>query len=326
MAQVALSGHPFLIYSVNAGNWRSDNGPLSLVPLSLVVALVSAMKAQGDVALRAEIAVAGFSVFTLLMAREGVVAIRAAGGQFARPWLAWAALLMSPPLWIGLAHYGHLELAMALWFVLLAMRLLLRGKPGWGGLCLGLAVLTHTTAALVAIPMVLLPLMSGRIRTAVTLAGAASATVIAGLLPFVLADARDVVQSFITYRAAQPTLGGSFWLAVLGVTGGGFVQHWDSVFWAPPPWPSSALPSGSGRPAPFRRARDYGLLAVATACLPLLAKSVWPYYLVDPCVLPPSGGSGDPQGVLNWRLLPPALLAGAGVALALRPPPRDLRS
>ena len=136
---------------------------------------------------------------------------------------------MSPPLWIGLAHYGHLELAMALWFVLLGMRLLLRGRPAWAGFCLGLAVLTHTTTALVAIPMVLLPLMSRRTRTAMALAAVAAATVTAGLLPFLLTDARDVIQSFITYRAARPTLGGSFWLPILGVSRDGFVQHWDSV-------------------------------------------------------------------------------------------------
>ncbi|MGD0140943.1 MAG: hypothetical protein ABSD28_18925, partial [Tepidisphaeraceae bacterium] len=38
----------------------------------------------------------------------------------------WSAFLLAPPLWIGMVSYGHVELPLELWLVLLAVRQLRR--------------------------------------------------------------------------------------------------------------------------------------------------------------------------------------------------------
>jgi hypothetical protein len=60
----------------------------------------------------------------------------------------------------------------------------------------------------------------------------------------------------------------------------------------------------------------YGLLAVAAGCVPMLAKTSWPYYLLDPCVFAAIWWLGRPGRVLSWRLSAPLLLAAGGIVLA----------
>ena len=66
--------------------------------------------------------------------------------------------------------------------------------------------------------------------------------------------------------------------------------------------------------------RVYGLMALSTACLPLLAKSVWPYYLVDPCVFATIWWLARPGSVDNLRLFVPVLFAVASAALLVGAP------
>ena len=75
MAEMVLHGHPLLVYSVHVGQWRSDDGPLSLLPLTLVAAVANALGWQDSIHLRADLTVALFGVFSLLLAREAVMEI-----------------------------------------------------------------------------------------------------------------------------------------------------------------------------------------------------------------------------------------------------------
>jgi hypothetical protein len=72
--------------------------------------------------------------------------------------------------------------------------------------------------------------------------------------------------------------------------------------------------------ATFATPRIYALLAVSAACLPLFAKLVWPYYLVDPYVFSAIWWLGRPGTSLNWRVACPALLTACAVVLAIHPP------
>jgi hypothetical protein len=60
----------------------------------------------------------------------------------------------------------------------------------------------------------------------------------------------------------------------------------------------------------------YGLLAVAAACVPMLAKTSWPYYLLDPYVFAAVWWLGCPGRVVSWRLAVPLLLAVGDIVLA----------
>jgi hypothetical protein len=319
MAELAVHGYPLFVYAVHAGVSHSDNGPATLVPLALVAAVVNALGWQLDTALRDAVAVAVFSVFSLLLAREAVLAIEAGRGRLRYPLLVAGLLLIAPPLWIGIVLYGHLDLAVELWLSMLAVRLLGRGRTVVAGLCLGLAVLSRTTVVLTVIPLVLLPLSEHRVRAAMTVAGVSGATVLAGWAPFVIADAPDVVHSLFTYRAGIPPLGGSLWLFLRGMPGVGTLQSRDVVIMGTGALVLTALAVWR-RPGSAAGPRVYALLGMSAACLPLLAKTVWPYYPVDAYVFVTVWWLATPGRILSWRTAAPPLLGATAIVLAAYPP------
>ena len=74
--RIVLSGHPLLIYTVRyQGIIANDNGPLGLVPLTAVSAVVSQLGWLDDERLRRMLIMGAFSIFSLLKAWEAVAAI-----------------------------------------------------------------------------------------------------------------------------------------------------------------------------------------------------------------------------------------------------------
>ncbi|MGD1053624.1 MAG: hypothetical protein ABR950_07320 [Candidatus Dormibacteria bacterium] len=323
-AEIALHGHPLLAYSLRAGPYPNANGPVSLLPLGVVVAIVNALGLQDSMRLRDALTVGAFAVFSLLMAHEAVLAVEAGRGTGWRTWRGWpvrrllvaAVFLLAPPLWVALVGYGHIEEPLELWLILLAVRLLGRGRTVWAGVCLGLAVMTKSVSAVCLIPVVAALLFDRRLRSAAAVTGAAVLTAVVAIAPFLLADRSDVVYSLVTYRGDLPIVGGSLWVAFLGSGWDRFVGQWDAVLFGG----SAFLLSAAGLAWRPRRGwaapRVYGLLAVAAACVPMLAKTSWPYYLLDPYVFAAIWWLGRPGRVLHWRLAAPLLLAGGGIVLA----------
>jgi hypothetical protein len=283
--RIALSGHPLLVYSVRFQTViANDNGPLALVPLTAVGAVASWLGGPGDARLYRALVLGAFSVFTLLMAREAVVAIdrlRGAGLTGLSRVLAYAAFAASPVLLIGVLGYGHVEQPMMLWLVLLGVRTLAGGRPAVAGISFGLALLTRSLAALPLVPLGLLLLARGRWRAVACLTGSAAVIVSLGLLPFVLGDPKNTLYSLLTHRGSLPVGGGSIWQLVVGTPYEWVPQHADVFF-------VFGLAVVLSLGVIFARrdlepaSRDmYGLLALTALALPLLAKSVWPYYFLD---------------------------------------------
>jgi hypothetical protein len=363
-AEIAVHGHPLLVYTLRAGQYPNANGPVSLLPLSLVVAVVNAFGWLHGMRLRDAVTVGVLAIFTLLMAREAVLAVEAARGagwgterrtgrgagreargeatlragreakQKAEPrtgqgtgmrmghgWLnrrllLVAVLLLAPPLWVALVGFGHIEEPLELWLILLGVRLLGRGRTVWAGICLGLAVMTKSVSAVCLIPLLVALLFDRRVRSAAALAGTAALTAAAVIGPFLLANRSGVVYSLVTYRGQLPVVGGSLWVAFLGSAWDGFVQHSDALLFAGAALVLSVAalawrPRGGWEPR-----RVYGLLAVAAACVPMLAKTSWPYYLLDPYVFAAIWWLGLPGRVVNWRLAVPLLVAAGDIVLA----------
>src|SRR2546430_3253285 len=206
--RIALSGHPLMVYAARYKEIiANDNGPLGLVPLTAVAAVASRLGWLDDERLLRMLVLGTFSIFTLLMAREAVAAIdRLRGTSLAgiSRLLAYGVFAASPTLWIAVLGYGHIELPMTLWLVLLAVRRLAGGRPRAAGIYFGLAMLTRSLAALPPIPLGLLLLARGRWRAMAWLAVCAALTVALGLLPFVLADPNDTIYSLVTHRGSLP--------------------------------------------------------------------------------------------------------------------------
>ena len=283
--RVVLSGHPLLVYTVRyQGIIANDNGPLGLVPLTAVSAVVSQLGWLNDERLRRMLIMGAFSIFSLLMAWEAVAAIDRLRGATLAGWarlLAYGVFAASPTLVNAVLGYGHIEQPMTLWLVLLAVRLLARGRSASAGIGFGLAILTRSLAALPVIPLSLLLLARGRWRALIALGGSAAVTIALGLLPFALADRSDTIYSLVTHRAQLPVGGGSFWQLVVGTPYQWLPQRWDVLFVLGLVVLLSLLVI-AGRQDLEPSSRDtYGLLALTALALPLLAKSVWPYYFFD---------------------------------------------
>jgi hypothetical protein len=227
-----------------------------------------------------------------------------------------AAFLLAPPLWVALVGFGHIEEPLELWLILLGVRLLGRGRTVWAGICLGLAVVTKSVSAVCLIPLLAALLFDRRVRSAAALAGSAALTVAAVIAPFVLANRSGVVYSLVTYRGQLPVVGGSLWVAFLGSAWDGFVQHSDALLFAGAALLLSVAALVWRPHRGWAAQRVYGPLAVAAACVPMLAKTSWPYYLLDPYVFAAVWWLGRPGRVLHWRLAVPLLLAAGDIVLA----------
>jgi len=102
-----------------------------------------------------------------------------------------------------------------------------------------------------------------------------------GLLPFLLADPTDTIYSLVTHRGRLPVGGGSIWQLVAGTPYAWVPQHADVLFVLGLGVLASLIVLRA-RPDLEPSSRDiYGLLALTALTLPLLAKSVWPYYFFD---------------------------------------------
>jgi len=324
-ARIAVAGDPLNAYSVrHDGVYPNANGPLSLVPLTGVAALASLSGVVDDFQRRRILVMATFAIFSLLLAREAVLAIdrlrgrRTAGGRRLLLHLVFAA---APLVWQSVLLYGHIEQPLCLWLTLFGVRAMRDDRPRRAGLLFGLAVLTRSVACLLILPILLRlfvrPRGAGRRSTACLAFG----TISIGLAPFLVAHGADTIYSLIGYRSSLPVGGGSIWFLGLGTPVEGWAQRADGIAVVL----LVALVAGIvlwRRPASGSSDDEvYGLLALSAVSFPLLAKTVWPYYLLDVYILATvwALGSWHRRTVRGMRVawLVPALITGCGLTAEL---------
>ncbi|GAC1685132.1 MAG: hypothetical protein PVS2B1_04870 [Candidatus Dormibacteraceae bacterium] len=315
-AQVALAGHPLLVYGFDTHQAHPNaNGPLSLVPLTAVGAVLTAIGWFDTIYLRRAVTFAIFSLFILGMAREAVTAIERLRGsplETGPRLLAYGALALGTPVWQSMVGYGHIEQAIEIWLGLLAVRWLTRGWALRAGVAAGLMLLARSAAALICLPLLLTAWRQSPRRAAGFLA-AAGMVGLAGILPFLIADPASAVYSLFTYRGTVPIIAGSIWSLTHGSPLEAVGQRWDMVFVV-----SLALVLNlwlARRPGGFTEQRLFAAIALTAACLVLLGKTVWPYYLMEVYVFATVWAFG------RWRaehglfalLLPPATISALGL-------------
>src|SRR5256885_7764003 len=166
---------------------------------------------------------------------------------------------------------------MTLWLVLLAVRLLARGRSASAGIGFGLACLPRTFAARPMIPLSLLLLAGGRWRALIAGGGSAAVAIAFGLLPFLLADPTGTIYSLLTHRGSLPVGGGSIWQLLVGTPFLWIPQRWDVLFVLGLAALLSLLVIAGRRDLEPSSRDTYGLLALTALALPLLAQRVWAY-------------------------------------------------
>jgi len=281
-ARLAVAGHPLLVYSAGGHDaYPNANGPLALVPLSAVGVVLNAFGWLYAPTQRRAAALLVFSVFLLLMSREAVAAIdrirpRPLTGY---PRLfAYAVIALSPQAFQSVAGYGHVEQPIEIWLLLVAARFVDRGQGGRAGVAFALAVLSRSSAVLLAVPLGLASFQR-RPGAAFRFLAAGAVSGVAGLLPFVLADPSDVIHSLFTYRGGLVVGAGSVWSLTYGSGLEPVAKHWDiaavvAVGLAANLWLAA-------RPGGLDRSRLFAAMTISSASFALLAKTVWPYYMFE---------------------------------------------
>jgi hypothetical protein len=315
-AEVAAHGHPLLVYSAQGrAAYPNANGPLGLVPLVPIAMIANSLGLENNLQARAGMAGVVIAVVALLAGRESLRLIRAVCGDVRWRFGAMCVVLVAPVLWISSLEYGHVEQPIELGLVLLAVRYAATRRSVAAGVALGLAVLARTTALLYILPFMLLPIATRRWKATAALLAAGGCTVAAGLTPFLVADRANVVHSLVTYRGGLPIGGGSLWVAIRGSAAAGLVQHADTYLIL------GAAAALVGAAVWFRPAATTttagvcGLLTITAACFPMLAKTVFPYYMLEPCVLAAVWWLARPGSAWNWRIAAP-VVASAGAFVA----------
>jgi hypothetical protein len=287
-ARIALEGHPLGVYAVRLGEvYPNANGPLSLVPLAAVGALAQLLGWIDILALRRALIFAVFAVFPLLLAREGLRTIARLNGKPLEGFARYGAFLLfvfSPLLWQGMLGYGHIELAIMLWLLLLGVNALAAGRAGWAGALLGLALLTRSSALVYVIPLLGVTLWQRRWSQAARFVALYALVVVAGLAPFLLADRQNTWFSLVSFRGELPVGGYSVWGMLLGTPWEAFAKHYDSLVVLGAALLVTLLALLVRRDLDVTSRDIYALLAVCGLCFALFIKTVWPYYLFEPYV------------------------------------------
>jgi hypothetical protein len=134
-------------------------------------------------------------------------------------------------------------------------------------------------------------------------------------MPFLIADPADVVHSLFTYRSSLQIGAGSIWSVTRGGPLEAVGQHFDIVFVI-----ALALALNlwlASRPGGFTEQRLFAAMALTAACLALLAKTVWPYYLMEAYVFGTVWAFGrwrTADGYFALLLAPIAITALGGLA------------
>ena len=309
-AEIMVGGHPLLVYATytHALN-QNDNGPLGLLPLVPMATLANALGWSGSLTGRAALGGADEAgPFVLLLAYQTVRFVAAARGNTQWPLTVAATVLLAPALWIAILDYGHIEQPVELCLVLFAVGCSLRGQNALSGVAFGGAILARTIAGFCVIPLVLVDVAGRRLRAAATIVIATLLTIAAGITPFVLANAPAVTHALLTYRASLPD---QRWFVLdrrESASWAGIVRSGDVYLGAAV---ATVLVASTLLRRPFAgttHAGLIGLVTVASCCVPLFAKSVFPYYFFEPYLFAVLWWLARPGTALNWRAVVPLLL------------------
>lgn len=308
-AEAMLHGSALHVYSLpGLAFYPVANGPLGLIALLPAAAVANALGIARDVHAHAVFGGAVVGIFSLLMSYEALRLILEARARIEWPFAASLVFLAAPALWIGVADFGHIEQPLELWLVLAAGRRALGRHYILAGMLLGLGLLTRTTAVLSIIPFAAIALADVRWRATTKMIAAAAVTAAVGIAPFLIADGASTIYSLLGYRGALRIAGGTAWFALAGSPVASLVQHGDSYIVVVAAVATTAFVSWR-RPQTGRSPAGLtGLLTIAALCFPALAKTSYPYYLIEGYVFSAVWWLARAGSAWNWRVIAPFLI------------------
>lgn len=279
--RIALAGHPLDIYQLRVGLiYPNANGPLGLTPVLLAAWLANLRGWLGDAVMRRALVFAITAPFPLLAGWESARIVERFGGKLrglARA-LPYLPMVFAPELWLSALYYGHVEQVIAVWLTLASLRLLLERHEIISGVLLGLALLARSDVALIILPVMLILLARRQVKTAIWLTVGVVDALMAGLLPFLIADTRDTLFSLFAFRSALPVGGGNIWSLSNSHAFLNFGQRYDAILAIGVATALTLAILAIRRDLTLTSADLFGILALTTLCFALFIKTLWPYY------------------------------------------------
>jgi hypothetical protein len=294
-ADYILRGDIWHMYAVRAnGAYPNYNPPLSIVLMAPLLGLARAVHFAANFGEQITFVSFGFIVFVPLL---GVFVLRALRELYpempgTQRLLAYMLIVLSPLTWQSIATWYHLEQPMMLCFLVAALIAFQQRREGLAGVLAGLALLSRTTALIPLLALGMLLVVSGEWRALLRFVPVTALVTAVGMAPFFLFDRANALYSFVTWRGTAEIGGNSVWsiFAYSGSAGG--IRHMLDALARRLDTPAVVLFVVALTYLAFRRfnispySRDaWAVLAMAALAVPMLSKTNWPYYYLEPFVL-----------------------------------------
>lgn len=322
-ANYILTGHPFQMYTVRAsGGYPNYNPPLSIFLMAPFLKIGQALGFAHNYGEQITVVALPFMVFVPLLGLLVLRVLTQIHPQMpeTQRLLAYTLVTLSPLTWQAYSPWYHLEQPLMLCFLVAAVLALQTHRDELAGVLAGLAVLTRTTALMPLIALGVLLLAAGEIRALVRLGGIGAIVAGIGLAPFFLLDRANAMYSFVTWRGTAAIGGNSIWDIFADGAG---IRHTLNQAARRLDMPSVIVVVLVVAYLAARRLRisafgpeAWAVLAIAALTVPMLSKTNWPYYYLEPftlLVIWEFGTLHDRRaGLWRWPVLSVAFLAVAG--------------
>ena len=293
-ADYILRGDPWHMYAVRAsGLYPNYNPPLSIFLMAPLLEIGNAMGFAKNYGEQITIVSLPFSLFVPLLGFVVLTVLRRLYPEMpeAQRLLAYMLIVLSPLTWQSIATWYHLEQPMMLALLVAALLTFQRRQEGLAGVLAGLALLTRTTALIPLIALGVLLLAAGEWRSLLKLVIPTGLVAGLGMAPFFLFDRRDAMYSFVTWRGSAPIGGNSVW-SVFAYGGTSGIRHTLAAVAERLDMPSVVLVVAVVAFIAVRRwhisayaPEAWAILTIAALTVPMLSKTNWPYYYLEPFVL-----------------------------------------
>jgi hypothetical protein len=288
-ADYILRGDPWHMYAVTVGGYPNYNPPLSIflmAPLlALARALAPALGFGGSDGALITFVTLPFLLLIPLLAFLVIYTLRVLYPAIpeTQRLLAFVLVALGPLSWQTMATWYHVEQPLMLCLLIGAMLTLQLRGAALAGVLAGLAVLTRTTAVVPLIALGVLLLVARDWRSLLKFGGIGALVAALGFAPFFLFAPRDTLYSLVQWRGTAIIGGNSIWTLFAYTPLDGIARRLD--FYAVVLFVLIITFLAARRFGISVYSRDaWAVLALAALAVPLLSKTNWPYYYLEPFV------------------------------------------
>ncbi len=327
-ASYILAGNPFHMYAVRDSctiTYPNYNPPLGMFLMAPFLAFERAAGLAANIGEQVTFVSLPFIFVIPILGWVVVRVLRFLYSEISETqlFLAYALVMLSPLTWQTYWQWYHVEQPIMLCFLFGSIFALQTRREWLAGVLAGLAVLTRTTALMPLVAVGVLLLANMEWRPLLRFGGVAAAVAAVGFAPFFLVAPKDTLYSLVQWRGTAIIGSDSIWtlFSYDGTDTHSIRYLLDAVARRVDAYAVLLVIVVVAFFAARRLRitaydRDaWAVVAIAMLAVPLLSKTVWPYYYLEPflaLVIWEFASMHDrPSGVWRWPVLTLGFLAVA---------------